>query len=136
MGEARARRIADAALPATFCPASACPLFAKDGSPWTGEKHSACPHDHAGCGWWRGFMGGDGCSGALVGLEQIGEALRGKLVLQLGSIVARQDRAPGAPRAFDCPLAGECEWQRAAAGGLCPPRLALARGLDPRIVAY
>jgi hypothetical protein len=39
-----------------FCPASMCPLIAKDGSPWTGTKNAPCPeHDDVGkggCPWF------------------------------------------------------------------------------------
>jgi len=33
---------------------------------------------------------------------------------------------------FDCPRATECTWQHQQPGGFCPPRRALAHGLDPR----
>jgi hypothetical protein len=45
----------------------------------------------------------------------------------------------GTPRTFDCPKADVCRWQEQAelAGRpLCPPRDALARGIDPRVVLF
>ncbi len=38
----------------TFCPATMCPLFAADGSPWTGDVNAICEHSHEKCGWWDG----------------------------------------------------------------------------------
>jgi hypothetical protein len=45
----------------------------------------------------------------------------------------------GEPRSYDCPRAGVCRWQEiATAQGrtLCPPRDALARGMDPRVTLF
>lgn len=123
------------------CPATMCPLIAKDGSPWTGEYGGVCP-EHAdldfprddarcGCPWWE-FA----CSvGGIQGLVE--EAARDRYIPVLGP---NQPRRPvGAPREFDCPKAGICSWQKQAtvAGrNLCPPRDALSRGIDPRVCLF
>lgn len=117
----------------TFCPATFCPLFAKDGSPWTGEKNGTCPQDHDECGWWQG-MGGSACDGCTAANQQIDQANLGKPVLQLGPVRAQRGRTK--PTTYDCPHAFECQWQRQASPDLCPPRRALAAGLDPRLCAY
>lgn len=124
------------AEPATterVCPASMCPLIAKDGSPWTGEYAAPCPGhadmDNGGCPWWS-----MGCAhgGPWV---QVEEALgNGGKALVLGPNAPR--RGPAAPRTFDCPKAAECRWQERSGDRLCPPRDALARGLDPRVCLY
>jgi len=117
----------------TFCPASMCPLFAPNGSPWTGEKDSECPQDFNKCRWWQGF-GGEGCDGCTAAVSQITDAAFGRPVLQIGPVRAKRGFA--APKFFDCPRAAECQWQRESGEKLCPPRLALSLGLDPKIVAY
>jgi hypothetical protein len=45
-------------------------------------------------------------------------------------------RGIGAPRSYDCPKAADCRWQEQAGDRLCPPRDALARGLDPRVALF
>jgi hypothetical protein len=45
----------------------------------------------------------------------------------------------GQPRSYDCHLASVCRWQEiatAAGRPLCPPRDALARGMDPRVTLF
>lgn len=111
-----------------FCPSTMCPLFAPEGSPWTGHKNGLCIR--AKCGWW----GEDGCQGCVAALEQITDVeLRGR-TLQLGPVQQRRGRAK--PREYDCPRAHECQWQRECAPALCPPRWALSRGIDPKTCAY
>jgi len=110
----------------TFCPATMCPLFAKDGSPWTGDKNSKC--DGPECAW---FHEGN-CMGAAAAVEQIGWADEGSPVLIVNDS-RKRDRAR--PKSYECDRASECQWQ-AETEGLCPPRLALQKGLDPRVVAY
>lgn len=124
----------------TFCPATMCPLFARDGSPWTGDKNSTCPRAKplpglpgGGCGWWKGF-GGSGCDGASAAREQVAQVAEHGRTLQIGPV--HQRRAKASPRTFDCDRAGECQWQVEAGDGLCPPRLALSKGIDPKACAY
>lgn len=114
------------------CPASMCPLIARDGSPWTGEYGAKCPGhddiDHGGCAWWT-----MACStGGIQGLVE--EAARGNCAVVLGP--NKPHREQGAPRTFDCPKASVCRWQEQAGARLCPPRDALARGLDPRVCLF
>lgn len=97
---------------ATFCPASMCPLFAANGSPWTGEKNSKCPRARplpdlpgGGCGWWQGF-GGCGCDGASAAVEQIIDVERRGSTLQLGKGAKRFTKQ--APKTYDCERAHEC----------------------------
>lgn len=45
-------------------------------------------------------------------------------------------RLLSAPRSYDCPKASVCRWQQIAAERLCPPRDALARGIDPRVCLF
>lgn len=112
----------------TFCPATMCPLFARDGSPWTGDKNAHCARTD--CLW---FHNGH-CEGAMGAIEQIADADEGRSPFQVGPIAAKRDRAE--PRTFDCPRAHECQWQVEAGDKLCPPRLALSLGLDPKLSAY
>lgn len=121
----------------TFCPATMCPLFARDGSPWTGDKNSPCPQKggmkRGCCAWWQGF-GGTGCDGATSATMQVLEAVATGRALQVGPI--QMQRPTAAPRTYDCPRAHECQWQQEAGDGLCPPRLALSAGVDPKACAY
>lgn len=114
----------------TFCPASMCPLIAPDGSPWTGQKNSACEREA--CGWFDGKSGH--CMGASAAVEQVGDASRRGWVLQLGHGAKRYTKA--SPKTYDCARAHECQWQVEAGDGLCPPRLALSQGLDPKVCNY
>lgn len=44
-----------------------------------------------------------------------------------------------APREYECPKASVCRWQEQAeqkGQKLCPPRDALARGIDPRVCLF
>lgn len=114
----------------TFCPATMCPLFAKDGSPWTGDHNAKC--EGLGCGW---FDIDEGCQGAVASFTQIAEVAHGGGLLQLGPITAkRRDQAK--PRTYDCARAHECQWQLEYGEQLCPPRHALALGIDPKTCAY
>lgn len=100
----------------TFCPATMCPHFAAAGSPWTGALNAAC--EHGACGWWN--KDGAYCN---AGSEGVAELRSTPGLVVLNNIPA-------------CPRATTCQWQRDANPGLCPPRLAIAKGLDPRIVAF
>lgn len=123
----------------TFCPASMCPLIAPEGSPWTGQKNSPCPQAHplpglpgGGCGWWQGF-GGSGCDGCTAAVEQIMDVERSGRTLQVN---AARRYSQTSEKTFDCPRIGDCQWQREAGEALCPPRLALSKGMDPRVCNY
>lgn len=111
------------------CPATMCPLFAQEGSPWTGEKNADCQRSE--CGWWHG----DHCNACVCAIGQAEEVReQGGFTLQLGPV--RATRETRTPREFDCPHASDCQWQQDCAPALCPPRYALSLGLDPRVVAY
>ena len=120
-----------------FCPATMCPLFAKDGSPWTGQFDAPCPERDGTkanqCPWW-GIACGDGGHGLQALVE---DAVKGAGLPVIGP--NRPRRETGAAREYDCPRAPDCSWQKQAefAGfGLCPPRRAMAMGADPRVVAF
>jgi len=126
----------------TYCPATMCPLIAPEGSPWTGQKNSPCEGAEAvfkddkyvsGCAWFN-----DGhCVGCAGAHQQIGEAADGSFVAVLGPNKPKRQEAR-ASRDYDCPRAGECQWQieADAENGLCPPRSALRLGLDPRLSLF
>ncbi len=120
-----------------FCPASMCPLFAANGSPWTGTKNAPCPEhddvDKGGCPWWSMSCQGNGH----MRMVDEAEAAGGRAFVIGPAQPHRDDIGPA--KSYDCPRAGECSWQKQAelAGApLCPPREALKRGLDPRVCAY
>lgn len=125
----------------TVCPASMCPLFAREGSPWTGEKNARCEQsewepDHlpsaTGCAFWTT---GAGCDGAGAAAYQVEQAHEHGATLQIGPI--QQERhVLLKPTEYDCPRAPSCQWQRQSLPGLCPPRHALSLGVDPRACAY
>lgn len=118
------------------CPASMCPLIAKDGSPWTGTKVSPCPEqddiDNGGCPWWS-----MACStGGIQSQVEEAAAHNGRMIVA-GTNKPRREK--GAPKSYDCAHENVCSWQKQAtlAGrNLCPPRDALARGLDPRVCLF
>lgn len=115
------------------CPASMCPLFAPNGSPWTGEYDAPCPgHDDLekdGCAWW-----GMACKGGgMMSVVAEADDMDGRALVVGPSQPKRQSRM--APKSYDCPKSEECRWQEQASG-LCPPRQALALGLDPRVCAF
>ena len=116
-----------------FCPATMCPLFAVDGSPWTGEKNQVCPQDHEKCQFWKGF-GGQACDGCTASYTQVMEVNYQGHTLQIGPI--RRQKESVLPKTFDCPREQECQWQIQSGDKLCPPRLALSLGIDPRTCAY
>lgn len=132
------KRIYLPVLGQAVCPASICPLFAKDGSPWTGEKNARCPqHEHDpespgsdGCSFWWGRC--DGESGAR---SQVEEAHDHGGTLQLGPVRQRRHKLRQ-PSQYECPKAEQCQWQKQSGPQLCPPRQALALGVDPRACAY
>lgn len=115
------------------CPASMCPLIAPNGSPWTGEYGTSCPgHDDLatdGCPWWSMACS---CGGIQAQVEEA--AAQDGRMLVVGPNQPR--RTSGAPRSYDCPKAADCRWQEQAGDKLCPPRDALARGLDPRVCLF
>ncbi len=116
------------------CPASMCPLIAPNGSPWTGEKGGPCPgHDNldaGGCPWWAMACSTGGIQAQVdEAAEHMGRAT------VLGPNRPRRDGF-GPARSFDCPKATVCRWQELAGDKLCPPRDALARGMDPRVCLF
>lgn len=125
------------------CPASMCPLVAHDGSPWTKIKSHPCPgHDdieaeapHTGCPWWSRGCSKDSKVGGIQKLVEQADRDGGKAYVT-GPNQPR--RLKGEPRTYDCPKASVCRWQQQATAesGLCPPRDALARGLDPRVTLF
>jgi hypothetical protein len=123
-----------------------CPLFAPEGSPWTGEKDAPCPQKPAydysgpevkelegGCGFYQGF-GGTGCDGCTGARDQADEAKENGRTFQIGPV--RQQKENVIPKEFDCPRAKECQWQIESGDQLCPPRYALSIGVDPRACAW
>ena len=126
----------DHAMTSMECPASMCPLIAPGGSPWTGEYAGKCPgHDDLdtdGCPWWSMACS---CGGI--------QALVEKAAQQNGRMLVVGPNKPRRPtanaRAYDCPKAAVCRWQEQAekdGHALCPPRDALARGIDPRVCLF
>ena len=118
------------------CPASMCPLIAKDGSPWDDQHGAPCPgHDDlnsGGCPWW-----GMACSTGGIQAQVEEAAERGGMHVVAGPNKVR--RLAGKPRSYDCEKASVCRWQEQAeqAGrDLCPPRDALRRGLAPRVCLF
>lgn len=111
----------------TFCPATMCPLFAAQGSPWTGQRDSHCEREE--CAW---FFDGR-CAGGVEARGQIELVAQGGVPLQIGPGI---EKASVTPKSFDCPRATECQWQAEAGDELCPPRTALSKGVDPRACAY
>lgn len=111
-----------------------CPLFAPNGSPWTGEKNGPCPnHDdleNNGCAFWND----DQCDGCHAAKSQADEVVQIGGTFQIGPI--QRTKASVAPKNFDCPRSHECQWQIESNPGLCPPRYALSIGVDPKACAW
>ncbi len=120
-----------------MCAATMCPLFAPDGSPWTGQYRSACEGEA--CGFYD--KQGSRCEGGVYAVDQVMEsAVSGHAPLQLDTVI-HGAAVPGYfdrnARTFDCPYADICQWQKdVPEGSLCPPRHALSIGVDPRACAY
>jgi hypothetical protein len=116
-----------------FCPASMCPLIAKDGSPWTGQKNAECPEhddlDTGGCPWFSMACGTGGIH------NQVDQAARDGGVFIAGPNQPRR-QGVGPVKTFDCPREHECSWEKHKKGPLCPPRYALSLGLDPRVTLF
>jgi hypothetical protein len=108
------------------CPATMCPIMAPDGSMWTGEKDAPCIQ--SACGFFDRK-----CFAASAAFEQVEDVKRNGSTLQLnpkgGKFAKRK------PMAYDCPRANDCQWQKESQG-LCPPRLALSVGVDPRACLF
>lgn len=133
-------------MSAVFCPATMCPLFAAEGSPWTGDKNSPCEQstdgrkpdgswDGTGCLWYSGDPGKGNCMGCAAAHEQIGDVLKEGGTLQVGPLRPKRAEIVNG-RSYECARAHECQWQRESGDDLCPPRRALALGVDPRNCAY
>lgn len=125
--------------PPMECPASMCPLVAPNGSPWTGEYGGPCPgHDDldaGGCPWWSMACATGGIQKLVEEAAQCGGCSSMPIV---GPNKPRRHEV-GASKEYDCPKAPVCRWQeRATIEGrtLCPPRDALARGIDPRVCVF
>ena len=125
------------------CPASMCPLIAPNGSPWTGEYGGPCPgHDDLdkpapdqGCPWWSMACS---CGGIQNLVEEAAENDGRSSMPILGPNQPRR-HVVGPSKEYECPKASVCRWQeRAEVEGrkLCPPRDALARGIDPRVCLF
>jgi hypothetical protein len=120
------------------CPASMCPLIAPNGSPWT-QDPSPCPghgdidfarnDPRCGCPWWVMAC----ATGGIQKQVERADRADGEMLV-VGPNQPRRLRA--APRSYDCPKASTCRWQEIAGDRLCPPRDALARGLDPRVTLF
>lgn len=132
-GSALAQQAEDPDMTCMKCPASMCPLIAPNGSPWTGEYDAKCPgHDEmetGGCLWW-----GMACKdGGMMQMVEDAEVAEGRAAVAGPNKPRRQGKM--APKIYDCPKAHECQWQKQA-DGLCPPREAMARGMDPRVCLF
>lgn len=119
------------------CPASMCPLIAPNGSPWTGEREAPCPGfddpDKGGCPWWSGAC----ATGGIQAQVEEAAAAGGRMMVA----GPNRPRRTGTDqvRSYDCPKTAICRWQEQAelAGrALCPPRDAMARGMDPRVTLF
>lgn len=117
-----------------LCPASMCPLIAKDGSPWSGEKDAPCPEhddlDTDGCPWWSMACGTGGIQAEVMQAKK-----SGAYPFVVGPNQPRHDIRDKS-QSYDCPRASECSWQKQAGEDLCGPRLALANGIDPRVCLF
>lgn len=121
------------------CPASMCPLVAPDGSPWNGKFADPCPGHgdvhRGGCAWWELAC----ATGGIQRLVEEAATCGGKRLTPMrGPNKPRRDTI-GPSREYDCPKASFCRWQLLAEKDgreLCPPRDALRRGMDPRVVLY
>lgn len=121
----------------TVCPASMCPLFAPEGSPWTHEKNVRCPRSEpvddrreTGCMFWD-----KGCDGVGAAAGQIEEVYATGKTFQIGPVQRKRDTL-AQPKEYDCPKAQSCQWQQQVLPKLCPPRYALSLGVDPRASAW
>jgi hypothetical protein len=80
------------------------------------------------------------CStGGIQHLVEEAAALGGRPALPIAGPNQPRRHEIGAAKEYDCPKAKECRWQeRAEVEGrkLCPPRDALARGIDPRVCLF
>lgn len=120
-----------------------CPLIAPDGSPWTGKYAVPCPgygitHQHGGCGgcaWWDMACG----VGGIQKLVEEAASCGGKRLTPMHGPNKPRRETIGTSKEYDCPKASFCRWQLVAekeGRELCPPRDALKRGMDPRVVLY
>jgi hypothetical protein len=117
-----------------LCPATMCPLIAPEGSPWSGQKNAACPGKaglEAGCcPWWNMGCAEEGQMQSVIDAEKLG----GKVIVVGPVKPKRYDIGPS--KQYDCPNAATCRWQEQSPTGLCAPREALKRGLDPKVCLF
>jgi hypothetical protein len=105
----------------SMCAVTMCPLVAPFGSPWTGNKEAECAV--VAC-HWHDFNNVDGCLAVNEGLTAIAS---------LEKSTPEELRVEA--KLFDCPKAEICKWQQQSEG-LCPPRLALSKGIHPRVTLF
>jgi len=110
----------------TFCPSTMCPLIAPNGSPWTKEFNTHCH------GQSCGFFNKKTCDGGMFAHAQVEEVKEFGKTFQLGTTPKFHKRKP---LTYECSRAHECQWQQDSKG-LCPPRRAMAEGLDPRVCLF
>ena len=91
------------------CPATFCPLFAAQGSPWTGAIDAPCKR--SACGFWDK----NHCIGQELATESIVEEADGMIIRAMP----------------DCKFAAVCQWQIEAGEKPCAPRYAVMIGVNP-----
>lgn len=112
-----------------------CPLIAPNGSPWTREKNGKCPEhdkiDHGGCTWFTIACGVGGIH------HEVDMAFKNQgLAFVIGP--NRPKKMLGKEKTYDCQREHECSWQKHCKheSGLCGPRYAISKGMDPRVCLF
>lgn len=103
----------------TVCPATICPLFAPDGSPWTGDKNSPCARHEAsepddplgrhGCIFWDDKRGCDGAGFADAQIDEVrtrGGTLQGPVAATRGTLKPEPTALLALSGAFGVPGVG------------------------------
>lgn len=118
-----------------MCPASMCPLIAPNGSPWTGKKDSICSEhddlDSGGCPWWMMACSTGGHHQEVDFMERY----KSKAFV-IGPNQPKDFK--GESKTYKCQREDECSWHKQALlkGTICPPRYAMSKGFDPRVVLF